>query len=348
MRLNLRPRTTLTRSFVLTIRYASYLTQDPLYRDLGKKAIELWRSHPLYAPYFHEVGIFFRSGRPSSVDAPWIKTCVKNAKEPVGNAYSTEYALSKRPTARTIATVEESLHVFPASLRPHLGPAYTSFGNQKQVGYFNPQAGWANAREATFAVLDEAQRLGATICSGVTIVKFLYAQTDGKPRVCGAVASDGRVFHADQVILAAGSWTPSLLDQCQLPLPQGLLKPSAHCVLALRIQPSVAQLFSGTPVLFDMNTGMYAFEPNADGILKCAIHGVRAPCSHTDGIELARARECHEHISIRGAASPRSCHDARAPENVSAAAPGRPGQPGPNPFYTHLLVLRHSRRELPH
>lgn len=217
------------------------------------------------------------------MDAPWIKTGVKNATEPVGNAYSTENAPSKHPTARAITSMEESVHVFPESLRPHLGPAYTTFGDQKQVGYFNPQAGWANAREATFSVLDEAQRLGATVHSNVTIEKFLYARAHGKQRVCGAIANDGRVFHADQVILAAGSWTPSLLEQCQLPLPKGLLKPSAHCVLTIRIQPQVARLFRGTPVLFDMNTGMYAFEPNADGILKCAIHGVRATCSRQTG-----------------------------------------------------------------
>lgn len=285
-RLHRLPRTTSIKSSDRIIRYASPLTQDPLYRDLGKKAIELWRSHPLYAPHFHEVGIFFRSGQPSSVDAPWIKEGVENAHQPVALAFGTPEAPSSRPTARAITTAEESVHLFPEQLRPHLGPAYTSFGQQEQVGYFNPQAGWANARDATFAVLAEAQRLGATVHSNVQVVRFLYASTPGaggKPRVCGAVANDGRTFCADHVLLAAGSWTPSLLDQCQLPLAPGLLKPSAHCVLTVQIQPEVAKLFRGTPVLFDMNTGMYVFEPNAQGILKSAIHGVRICCSRQTG-----------------------------------------------------------------
>ncbi|WFD26035.1 hypothetical protein MNAN1_001010 [Malassezia nana] len=253
-----------------------YASVSAASHDLNKIIRSDYTIHPLYAPHFHEVGIFFRSGQPSSVDAPWIKAGVENALQPVAHAFGTPEAPSPRPTARAITTAEESVHLFPEPLRPHLGPTYTSFGHQAQVGYFNPQAGWANARDATFAVLAEAQRLGATVHSNVQVVRFLYASSpgaDGKPRVCGAVASDGRTFCADHVVLAAGSWMRSLLDQCQLPLPPGLLKPSAHCVVTLQIQPKVAKLFRGTPVLFDMNTGMYAFEPNAQGILKCAIHG---------------------------------------------------------------------------
>lgn len=273
------------------------------------------------------------------MDVKWIQQGVKHAAEPVGRAYPTKSNPQRHPTARTITSAEESEQVFPASLRPHLGPAYTSFGDRKQVGYFNPQAGWVHAREATFAVLREAQRLGATICSNVTIDKFLMTETHGRPRVCGAVASDGREFHADHVIVAAGSWTPSLLDRCQLPLPPGLLKPSAHCVLTLRIQPEVAQLFRGMPVVFDMHTGMYAFEPSADGILKCAIHGVRACDSHADRSKHPDAEQCHERIPLRGPASSCGCHASRAPDHVSITAPWRARQRRTDPLYTHLLVL---------
>lgn len=251
---------------------------DAHYRDLGKKAIELWRLHPLYAPYFHEVGIFFYSGVPASNEEPWLRNGVENAIKPIQGAY--EFGNhTERPMARTIKSPLEAMHVFPERLRPHLGEALTSF--DKQVGYLNPQAGWVEARNATFAVLDEAKRLGVEVVSDATIVELVFASsssssssTQAKPRVCGAMTSNGRTIHADRVVLAAGCWTPSLLETLHVPLKKPILRPSAHCVLTLKIQPDVARLFHGSPVTFNMDTGMYTFEPNPDGILKCAIHGL--------------------------------------------------------------------------
>lgn len=248
---------------------------DAHYCDLAKKCFELWRSDPLYAPYFHQVGIFFRSGVPASDDASWLSIGMKNAMKPVEGAYEYGYnhvrfLYDARPAARSIKTTVDAIQAFPESLRPHLGEAYTSF--DKQVGYVNPQAGWAEARNATFSVLREAERLGVHVVPNAAISK-LITNTDGiKPRVCGAVASDGRSFYADRVIVAAGCWTPSLLETLQVPLPKPILKPSAHCVLTFKLKPEVARLFLGSPVTFNMASGMYTFEPNSEGILKCAIH----------------------------------------------------------------------------
>lgn len=245
-----------------------------MYRDLGKKCIALWRSDPLYAPFYHEVGIIFRSGMPTGPHSVWIKEGVNFAGQPVMNAYEAA-SRETRPLARTITSNEEAKHAFPESLRPHLGEAFTTFGPGAQTGYFNPQAGWAEAGNATFAVLDEAKKLGVKVVSDALISKLLFTPgSNNKPRVCGAITSDGREFRADSVVIAAGSWTPSLLETLQVPLKEKVLRPSAHCVVTFQLFPEVAELFRGTPVTFNMDSGLYTFEPNADGILKCAIHKV--------------------------------------------------------------------------
>ncbi|WFD30865.1 hypothetical protein MSPP1_001889 [Malassezia sp. CBS 17886] len=242
---------------------------DPHYRDLCKKAMHLWRTKPLYSKYFHETGIFFRSGTPAPHSAAWVAQGVENASAAAGGR-TMDPAL---PRAFPLQSADDAVRAFPPALRPLLGDACASFGTQ--TGYFNPQGGWAEAKAATHAVLEEAQRLGAQIVPDVAIVSLMYAH-DGspKPRVCGAIARDGRRFPADAVVLAVGSWTAGLLAQLQLSPMRDIVRPSAHCVLTLRLAPEVAKLFHGAPVTFNMrSSGFYSFEPNADGILKCAIHG---------------------------------------------------------------------------
>lgn len=223
------------------------------------------------------MGILFRSDTSSQARKEWVQSAVRYANQPVQNAYPG--AAPKVPLTRELTSNADVRASFPASLRPHLGDVWTKFDSHEQLGYLNPQAGWTEARAATFAVLDEARRLGAEVVSNVRITQLL--STDGQRRVRGAVASDGRVFEADSVIVAAGCWTASLLETLGAPLPRPVLAPSAHCVVTFELTPDVARLFRGMPVLFNMSSGLYAFEPNQDRILKCALHRVRCILTQT-------------------------------------------------------------------
>jgi len=212
---------------------------------------------------------------------------VENAMKPLSNAFET-HTSGNLPVAYPVTTSDIAVKTFPETLRPHLGKTFSDFDGQ--VGYFNPQGGWAEARNATFAVLNEARRFGANIVSNFDVVELIYKlDNQGGRYVCGVKAADGRECKADRIILAAGSWTESLLERLGLSVPSKLCcQPSAQSVVTLKLGPDVAKLFRGTPVTYNMKTGMYTFEPNADGILKCAIHdsGVMSPnprdFSHTE------------------------------------------------------------------
>ena len=233
--------------------------------------------------------------------AAWVEDSVKNANASVTNMGDNVDKVDL-PAAFAVMDSERAVGVFPPELQPHLGHAYKAFDGQ--VGYFNPQGGWAEANNATVSMLNEARRSGAEVVGNARVTSLIYAEpkyNQTKPKVIGVKTADGRAFYADRVVLATGCWTSSLLDQLKLSLPRPVLKATAHCVLTLKLDPEVAKKFKGTPVTFNMyryvaayvktnRSGFYTFEPNADGILKCAIHGVCLLADLADRI--ARIRPC--------------------------------------------------------
>jgi sarcosine oxidase/L-pipecolate oxidase len=76
-------------------------------------------------------------------------------------------------------------------------------------GYFNPEAGWVNAANATKAFLRIAESRGVKRITGE--VEELLFRDDGKG-LEGARLQDGIILKADKVVIAAGAWTSSLLS----------------------------------------------------------------------------------------------------------------------------------------
>src|SRR5262249_25316535 len=73
--------------------------------------------------------------------------------------------------------------------------------------YFNPRGGWAESGRVVAKVADRARDLEIPIRSGVKFERL----AEGDSRVTGFVDRDGSVHAADMVVVAAGTWTPSLL-----------------------------------------------------------------------------------------------------------------------------------------
>lgn len=72
-----------------------------------------------------------------------------------------------------------------------------------QSGYLNYEGGWANAAQGIFLLIKKVIALGGVIKSGKTVMELL--RRNGK--TSGVKCSDGTIFSAETVILAAGSWT---------------------------------------------------------------------------------------------------------------------------------------------
>lgn len=236
-----------------------------------KKCIDLWRNDPLYSKFYNEVGIFFRSGVVVPQQPLWVSKGVQNAIAEVTGFKKNSAIRDALPKAVILKQADDVIKIFPEAVRGDLGEACVGFNGQS--GYFNPTGGWAESGEATRSVLLEAQRHGAVVVPNAEAVSLLYnGYVNCKPRVSGVRTADGRIFTADQVILAGGSWTPHVLRQFELNLERQVMHPSAHCVLMIKLNHAMSIKYAKTPVTFNMSTGFYSFPPNKDGILKCAMH----------------------------------------------------------------------------
>lgn len=132
-------------------------------------------------------------------------------------------------------------------------------------GFFNPRAGWVESG----AVVERLVALGRA--EGVRPVSAAVRTLalEGT-RVTGVEIEGGETLRADEVLVAAGAWTPSLL-----PSLAGVLEAVAQPVLLFR--PDDPRPFSTPafpPWAFDIaRTGWYGFPALADGRVKVGHHG---------------------------------------------------------------------------
>ncbi|KAJ3401332.1 alpha subunit of pyruvate dehydrogenase [Chytriomyces hyalinus] len=93
-----------------------------------------------------------------------------------------------------------------------------AFANEFPYGYFNASAGFAYSGLTIEYMALLAQEADVKfVCGGNagTFAAFVYSPSNGKT-VVGIKTMDGAVHHADRVIVAAGSWTPSLVPQLRV------------------------------------------------------------------------------------------------------------------------------------
>ena len=87
-----------------------------------------------------------------------------------------------------------------------------------QSAYFNPEAGWCDAAQATHSFMLAAEKRGVRRETG-KVTELIWDRSANK--ITGARTLDGRTFQAEKVILAAGPWTSQILspteDELSLP-----------------------------------------------------------------------------------------------------------------------------------
>ncbi|KAE8222109.1 hypothetical protein CF319_g4642 [Tilletia indica] len=310
---------------------------DDAFRRLAVEAIAQWRTDERLRPFYHEVGLLLHSlpypskSAGSGLDAAWatarkgVEGAERVAKEDQQHAMSRGGPSEDRlpPLAHLCKTQADLNNAIPQEARGSLGDGLKAIGGQLDpatidtpatsngaleastaAAYCNPRAGWAEAKEATCAVLAHAVELGVRIESGAEVVELLTVEDvdggHGRSLVRGVKTADGRQFEIDPssgaVFLCGGSWTPSLLQSLIPSSPTSIVSPppvvfSAQTVLIVEIPEDVALRHANIPVVLNFDTGFYSFEPRRmivngeDGIgaprwlVKCAIHdrGYQAP-----------------------------------------------------------------------
>lgn len=130
-------------------------------------------------------------------------------------------------------------------------------------GYLNLDAGWSPSGRVIQYLLGLAAEAGIRVMKGRTAEVIL----DSRP---GVVLQGGAIVYADRVVVAAGSWSPTLLPELE-----GRIWATAQSVYHLHVEhPSRFQPPGFVPwAAATASTGWYGFPALDDGTLKLANHG---------------------------------------------------------------------------
>lgn len=156
---------------------------DLVYCRLGIEAQDVFKSDPLWKPFFHETGIY------------WI--CRSDYATDVIRNYE---ALGRKADLKAVP-VQEARKMFGGLFEE------ADYGAAKEV-LVNKTSGWAAAGDCLTAVTKWCIERGVKyVTAEVTGLKF-----DEVGRCIGVVTPTGRTMEAKHTILCTGAYTPKLLE----------------------------------------------------------------------------------------------------------------------------------------
>ncbi|KAI0883925.1 FAD dependent oxidoreductase [Annulohypoxylon maeteangense] len=158
--------------------------RDPLYCKLALDAQDVWRSDPLWAPFYHQSGIY------------WISQ----------SGFAGEVIENYRRLGRDTSALKE-LEVEVA--KGEFGGLFdqADYTGVKKV-LVNRSSGWADAKGALRRVAERAVELGVRFVRG-EVQELLF----GEGGACvGVLTKEGVRVQATHTILSTGAFTPKFLD----------------------------------------------------------------------------------------------------------------------------------------
>lgn len=154
---------------------------DIVYCQLALEAYDIYKSDPLWQPYFHETGIY------------WICRS-DHAQKVIAN-----YQTLKRDVDIQALSISEARKLYDGLFED------ADYDGVKEV-LVNRTSGWAAASDCLRAVTEECLRLGVEY--KVAEVESLCLNDKG---ICTGVRTSRSILTATHTILATGAYTPKLL-----------------------------------------------------------------------------------------------------------------------------------------
>ncbi|KAJ3016002.1 UNVERIFIED_CONTAM: hypothetical protein HDU68_012468 [Siphonaria sp. JEL0065] len=147
-----------------------------------------------------------------------------------------------------------------------------SFARQFPNGYINRRAGYADSGLTVIHFAELCKKAGVQFVVGDKAGLFIDYIVESSKRVTGIKTADGKLHYSDAVLVAAGSWTPSILPELKV-----LCEPAGMPVIHFKIPDTMKSQYepANFPVWFaDMGlTGFYGFPLTTSNELKFAFHG---------------------------------------------------------------------------
>lgn len=146
-------------------------------------------------------------------------------------------------------------------------------GTSGDYGYLNRSCGWVNAERVVkylYHKLEQGGRGRVKVKHRSTVRRLLYHhdQQSGTTvtRCIGAELENGSRVNAGLVIVAAGAWTPSLVDT------RGRAVATGQVLAYLKLTEEEQATLDNMPIYFNFSTGMFMV-PGRNRELKLGRHG---------------------------------------------------------------------------
>lgn len=213
---------------------------DELYTSLAEEAMQAWDEFP---------GLYRRTGLLITTPKPL-------AEQPFEGA--------------TFDFLSGRGHGLERLKEAELRQRFPQLGHRWIDGYFNPNAGWVDSGAAIATLADIVRREGIEVREETPVAELL----ESGGRVRGVRLASGETLEAEITLVAAGSWTTSLV-----PWLSDRLRPVAQPVFHLGPKDRRPFEAGELPVwAADITTtGWYGFPITPDGRLKIGHHGAGLP-----------------------------------------------------------------------
>ncbi|KAK2831936.1 hypothetical protein FQN49_007021 [Arthroderma sp. PD_2] len=226
---------------------------DVFYMRLALEAMGVWKSDPVFSPYYHKTGILFATTR-------------EHASRIVEN-YTTVAAEEGSSTAPV--PVET---VAPETASSRFDGIFSDADwDGVETCLWNADAGWGDAENALRSVISSAIALGVRYLP-LAVDRLLFDQTGG---CLGARTVTGLDLHAQYVILCTGASTAKLLADSAPGSPVlqigGRMTAAAAIMGAYRVPVDQMGNFKSAPIVVKAvgDTPGESIPPGTTGLLKC-------------------------------------------------------------------------------
>ncbi|PVI01887.1 FAD dependent oxidoreductase [Periconia macrospinosa] len=215
--------------------------RNPVDKQLSLEARDMWRNDELFKPFFHNVG---------RMDCAHTEHGIRELKEAYQALLDAKEGLEI--TTEWLDNEDEILKAMPLLRRDQI---------KGWKAVFSKDGGWLAAAKAINAIGEECKRKGVKFAfGGAGSFKQPIFAADGTTCI-GVESANGSKYYADKVVLAAGAWSPALVDledQCVS---------KAWVYGHIQLTPDEATEFKDRPVVYNGDIGFF-FEPNESGIIK--------------------------------------------------------------------------------
>ncbi|OOQ91537.1 hypothetical protein PEBR_08499 [Penicillium brasilianum] len=209
--------------------------------QLSLEALDMWKNDPLFKPFFHQVGM---------IDCSSSEEGIAGLRRKYQSLIDANIGFEKTNT--WLDNEDEILAKAPQFTREQV---------KGWKGLFCGDGGWLAAAKAIDAIGEFLRKQGVKFGFGGagTFKRPLFAADC--VTCIGVETANGTQYLADKIVLAAGAWSPTLIDL------EGQCVSKAWVFAHIQLTPQEAAEYKNTPVVYDGEYGFF-FEPNEHGVIK--------------------------------------------------------------------------------